>query len=461
MIAILRTSLRKRQTSVLLRLLTDYFLTVLLALSIQNAAQAVNPPTFNVTTGVYSSPTKTSLTMTMDGGATTYFTLDGSTPSNSHGTTYSSALTLTEKNVIKAISYVGGSPSTITTAFIQNDINAKSVPGSGLQLWLKGDFGPLTSGSNVTDWIDLSGSGNNLAQATGANQPLYVASSLNDLPAVSFDGSNDYLSLTSGFGPDLTTGASIFAVIKPAGTGTATYITSGNTGPSNQVSMQTLNTQAQLDAYNGSTSSAVTTASSSITVGKFQIVSAVHTGSASASININGYSIASGSVQDLTNTSRSLNYLGANSSLATFWNGEIAELLVYSKSVSVAERAAIEAYLAVRYQLTTAQSTAPPMLSVATGSFDGPTQVAIAADADSEIFYTLDGTTPSTGSTPYFEPINIISTTTVKAIAVRNGISSSVETSTLTLDSTKWPGPDASARPLNLNLQLPTIAIPQ
>lgn len=434
---------------------------IFFALIFQAEALATNPPVLSVTTGVYHSPTKTSLTMTMDGGATTYYTTDGSTPSSSHGTVYSGAITLAEKNVIKAISYVGGVPSTVATSYIQNDVNAKPVPASGLQLWLKGDFGPLTSGSNVTDWVDLSGAGNNAAQATGASQPTIVSSGINDFPSLSFDGSNDNLALSSGFGPNLTTGVSIFAVLKPASSGTATFVTSGNSGPNDQASMQTLNTQAQFDAYNGSTSSAVTTASSTLTVGKFQILSAVHDGSASASININGNATASGTVQNLLNTSRSLNYLGANNSLGTFWNGEIAELLVYSKGVSVSERAAIEAYLAAKYQLSTAQSTPAPILSVATGSYDGPTQVAIAADADSDCFFTLDGTMPSGGSTPYSEPINIIATTTVKAIAIRNGISSSIATSVLTLDSTKWPGPDATARPLNLNLKLPTISIPQ
>lgn len=286
MIAFLRTLYRDGQTRPSLRLAINCFSTVLLALSVQSAAQATNPPNFNVSTGVYSSPTKTSLTMTMDVGATTRYTTDGSTP-NGSSTVYSAPISLGSKNVIKAISYLGGVPSSITIAYIQNDVNAKPVPASGLQLWLKGDFGPLTSGSNVTDWIDLSAAGNNATQATGANQPTYVNSGINDSPSVSFDGSNDNLGLASGFGPNLTTGVSIFAVLKPASTGTATFVTSGNSGPNDQASMQTLNTQAQFDAYNGSTSSAVTTASSALTVGKFQILSAVHDGSASASININ------------------------------------------------------------------------------------------------------------------------------------------------------------------------------
>jgi hypothetical protein len=165
---------------------------------------------------------------------------------------------------------------------------------------------------------------------------------------------------------------------------------------------------------------------------------------------------------NLVNTTRTLNYIGANNSLGTFWNGELAELLVWSRALTTEETAAVGAYLYSRFQITTAQTTPPPVLSVSTGSFDGPTQVAIAADADSEIRVTTDGSTPTGASPLYSVPINCFFTRTVKANAVRNGISSSVVSATVTLNSTKWPAPDAGdSRPLNLNLQLPTVAIPQ
>ncbi len=49
-----------------------------------------------------------------------------------------------------------------------------------------------------------------------------------------------------------------------------------------------------------------------------------------------------------------------------------------------------------------------------------------------------------------------------KAISIKAGISSTVATSTLTLNATRWPAPSATdLRPLQLNLQLPTTAIPQ
>ena len=46
--------------------------------------------------------------------------------------------------------------------------------------------------------------------------------------------------------------------------------------------------------------------------------------------------------------------------------------------------------------------------------------------AGAEIHYTTDGTQPTAQSTLYTEPITLTETTTVKAIAIKDGKSSSV-----------------------------------
>lgn len=52
--------------------------------------------------------------------------------------------------------------------------------------------------------------------------------------------------------------------------------------------------------------------------------------------------------------------------------------------------------------------------------------------AGASIYYTVDGSTPSAASTAYTEALTLTDTTTVKAIAVKDGVSSSVSSRTFT-----------------------------
>ena len=67
--------------------------------------------------------------------------------------------------------------------------------------------------------------------------------------------------------------------------------------------------------------------------------------------------------------------------------------------------------------------------------FTETTQVTMTAENGATIHYTTDGTTPTSSSTTYSEPITLSDTTTVKAIAVKDGISSSVTSRTYTKTS--------------------------
>ncbi len=358
---------------------------------------------------------------------------------------------------------LSGVNSTETIANIQSDETTLGVPRTGLKLWVKGDFGPILSGSNITQWNDLSGTApaNNATQATGSKQATLVSPAINGYPSASFNGSSRNYVLANQL-TDLTTGFSIFAVIKPVGTATKTLFASSNAGPSNLVSLETVNTQVRLNAYNATTASNVITPASSITVGKFQLVDAVHNGAASASISVNGESKISGTVQNLVNTARTQNILGANNTITTYWNGELAELLCYSRAVTETERKNIQAFLSNRYQLTTATATAAPVFSVGTSTLTEPTEVAIAVPYNGIAYFTLTGVNPTTSSPIYSGPLRINHTQTLKCLVVANGISSAITTANYTLNAAKWPAPDVSDnRPLQINLQLPTTAIPQ
>ena len=67
--------------------------------------------------------------------------------------------------------------------------------------------------------------------------------------------------------------------------------------------------------------------------------------------------------------------------------------------------------------------------------FTETTQVSISGPASAEIRYTTDGSTPTAESTLYSEPFILSDSATVKAIAIKDGVSSQVSTKSFTKGS--------------------------
>ena len=72
-------------------------------------------------------------------------------------------------------------------------------------------------------------------------------------------------------------------------------------------------------------------------------------------------------------------------------------------------------------------TVAAPTIS-GTTPFAETTSVSMSGPAGAEIRYTTDGSTPTAESTLYSEPFTLSDTTTVKAIAIKDGVSSQVST---------------------------------
>lgn len=79
-------------------------------------------------------------------------------------------------------------------------------------------------------------------------------------------------------------------------------------------------------------------------------------------------------------------------------------------------------------------TVAAPTIS-GTTPFEESTSVTMSGPAGATIHYTTDGSTPTSASTAYSEAITLTDTTTVKAVAVKDGVSSSVTSRTFTKGS--------------------------
>jgi hypothetical protein len=74
-----------------------------------------------------------------------------------------------------------------------------------------------------------------------------------------------------------------------------------------------------------------------------------------------------------------------------------------------------------------------PVFSPAAGTFSSAQSVTITSSGATTIYYTTDGTTPTTASTVYSGPVSITTTKTLKAIGVNSGGSSPVTTGVYTI----------------------------
>ena len=80
---------------------------------------------------------------------------------------------------------------------------------------------------------------------------------------------------------------------------------------------------------------------------------------------------------------------------------------------------------------SSAVTVAAPTISGST-TFTDSTQVTMSGPAGASIYYTVDGSAPTAESTEYESALTLSATTTVKAIAVKDGVASSVASKTFT-----------------------------
>ena len=76
-----------------------------------------------------------------------------------------------------------------------------------------------------------------------------------------------------------------------------------------------------------------------------------------------------------------------------------------------------------------------PVFNLLEGVYTEAKSVTITCETDDAvIYYTIDGTTPSASSTQYTTPVAIGETTTLKAIAIKNNVSSTITSATYTIN---------------------------
>src|SRR5439155_1736406 len=90
---------------------------------------------------------------------------------------------------------------------------------------------------------------------------------------------------------------------------------------------------------------------------------------------------------------------------------------------------------------TIVQPAAPPTFNPAGGTFVGSVAVTLStATSGATIYYTTDGSTPTTASSAYTVPVPLTTTTTLRAMAAASGMTnSSVTSATYTIQQSVAP----------------------
>lgn len=303
-----------------------------------------------------------------------------------------------------------------------------SVTG-GLQLWLKADAG-VTSGATgaVTGWTDQSGKGNDATQPDEALAPKLVADGLNGKPVLRFDGTDDYLDVASKPSLEMVGDISSYFVVKfddfatfravwgktavniPASTDY--YIVPPNGTPRVYRGSGSLPDIGNVDAT-------VNVRARTFVVLGFQMSGTTLTH------YLNGQAIGSGEIRATLVDGGTALKIGSRDDFVTKMKGDIAELLIYDRSLTANERSALVNYLQTKYGIV----NQPPTINITSpannATLTAPTSInltATAADTDgvvAKVDFFVNGALVGTATAPpYRQQLRLETAGTVRLGAV-------------------------------------------
>lgn len=226
-----------------------------------------------------------------------------------------------------------------------------------------------TSGCILPPVIFGTGSANtkDLAQATGGNQPKFYSAVIGSLPAIRFDGTDDYLdSAVTGFWSAFSLGAGtgfVVAIANSAGAGSDCVI--GNQGGTQYIRLEYDHAGLQYQQILN-TSGGTKTVSKAATRDAVHVVSFVYDSTnQKAGVDDTKDSALASSAAGAAITDGNLRI--GRAAAGSYFQGDIAEVITYNRALTQAERLGVEAYLHNKYGLS------QPNLSTYTVTFSTST----------------------------------------------------------------------------------------
>ena len=250
----------------------------------------------------------------------------------------------------------------------------------GLVLWLQAEAaGSYVHGASVGVWSDLSGCGNHATQTASSARPMFVTNVVNGLPAVRFtrSSSQQLLLPLAGFnGMEDLRDFSIFVVCRWGGQATSGIF--GAWGSSANTHFEIDNSNGQLRLRVGALDSI--RANNTVPPNVWCQVAGVMNGAddmPGAAVFRDGL-LRGAMERDPGNTALSghtIMAIGNSENSGRHFGGDIAEVVMFSRALSAAERRRVEHYLAVRYGLPLVNLAEPELHANFSLSASGETVV--------------------------------------------------------------------------------------
>jgi prepilin-type N-terminal cleavage/methylation domain-containing protein len=237
----------------------------------------------------------------------------------------------------------------------------------GMVLWYEATLpGGVISASNilqpedgdaVSTWKDFNPTNVNYiaSQTTSASQPLYKTNIINGLPALKFDGSNDYFQISNILNNDFT----FFIVVKTsnAGLGSSSsfayqgsgivWADSSGTGHDDIIPLAIAGGFPKI----GATSDALLTSSVAIDDNKPHIVTIKRNrvlGNLWIYVDSASTGSSTGGTTSLLSASSTM-FIGCDDGRLRCYDGYIAELIMYNRPLQTTERLVVEKYLSKKW----------------------------------------------------------------------------------------------------------------
>jgi hypothetical protein len=268
---------------------------------------------------------------TATAGAEIRYTLDDTEPTET-SPPYEGPFEVTTTTRVRARAFLAGwnpSPESVATFFGPEEFTPASL--ANLALWVRADAG--LDSNEPASWMDQSGAANDLLQSNGTLRPARRVDEAIRMPLLRFDGVDD----TMLFRDRLTAIRTVFWVVRADAASTADY-------------RFLLGDATATDFYSGTPTiwhSSYTNASVRAGVTRLNglPINGVQT---SRPTDLSVISLVT--VGNVTAGAFSRDR-GVN---ARSWWGDLAELVIYERDLSIEEVRSVEAYLAGRYGISLA-----------------------------------------------------------------------------------------------------------